>query len=553
MIKVFLVQSETGFREEMENSIEWEREGYELTGVASDGELAYPIILKEKPDILITDIEMPFMDGLELGRLIRQELPDIKIVIMSECDEFEYARQAIRIGVEEYLLRPVSSIELLEVLRKVSISIRQEREKKELLEKYEEDMWENREYRKEEFLIRILTQSLSVPEILEQAKRMEMDLSARLYNTVFLKISSYVEDEGGQRSIVDVFADVERMLEKQSGIYYFRRGIEGWVVLCLADDQEQMDYKIQLVDEVISQITGSSPLQMEYFGAVGKPVQRLGELKESVDEAERVFAHRYLKKWNQMLSDEGISEGVLAETETETELVSLETAGRNREAAETFMRTGLKSEVAHFVKELLGGFGDANMRSPFFRQYVTIDVYLTAVTVLESIGYDAHELVARCGDFKKMVRAFETVERARKYITRVFEATIELRESVSKYTNTTLLKTARSYIDHNFDNEAISLNTVAASVNLSPNYFSTIFSQEMGVTFIEYLTYVRMKKAKELLRGSSMKTSEIAYAVGYKDAHYFSYLFKKTQKCTPREFKITGVTGNKKEKNKNKK
>ena len=77
-------------------------------------------------------------------------------------------------------------------------------------------------------------------------------------------------------------------------------------------------------------------------------------------------------------------------------------------------------------------------------------------------------------------------------------------------------------------------------MNLSPNYFSTIFSQEMGQTFIEYLTYVRMKKAKELLRSSTMKTSEIAYAVGYKDAHYFSYLFKKTQKCTPRDFKSQG-------------
>src|SRR5699024_8360431 len=114
-----------------------------------------------------------------------------------------------------------------------------------------------------------------------------------------------------------------------------------------------------------------------------------------------------------------------------------------------------------------------------------------------------------------------------KYLKKVLETAIELREGLSRQKYSSLLKDARSYIEENYDNEDISLNTVAASVNLSPNHFSTIFSQETGRTFIEYLTYVRMEKAKELLRGTSMKTAEIAFAVGYKDPHYFSYLFKK--------------------------
>ena len=140
MIKVFIVESDTAVREEIKNSIKWEREGYEVAGEASDGELAYPMIVQERPDILITDIKMPFMDGLELSRLVRQELPDIKILIVSGCAEFEYAREAIQIGVEDYLLKPVSSAELLKVLRGVSVSVIQEWEEKELLKKYEEDM-----------------------------------------------------------------------------------------------------------------------------------------------------------------------------------------------------------------------------------------------------------------------------------------------------------------------------------------------------------------------------------------------------------------------------
>ena len=99
MVKVYLVEDEIIIRQSIKNSIDWEKEGYEFVGDASDGELALPVILKEKPDILITDIRMPFMDGLELSRMVKAELPDIKIVILSGYDDFEYAKQAIKIGV----------------------------------------------------------------------------------------------------------------------------------------------------------------------------------------------------------------------------------------------------------------------------------------------------------------------------------------------------------------------------------------------------------------------------------------------------------------------
>lgn len=131
-IKLFLVEDEIVIRNGIKNSIEWEKEGYEFAGEASDGELAYPMILKEKPDILITDIRMPFMDGLELSRLVKQELPDIRILILSGYDEFDYAKEAIRLGVTEYLLKPVSASKLLESLRGVSQLIQQEKEEKEL-------------------------------------------------------------------------------------------------------------------------------------------------------------------------------------------------------------------------------------------------------------------------------------------------------------------------------------------------------------------------------------------------------------------------------------
>ena len=128
MIKVFLAEDEFIVRQGIKNNIDWEKNGFEFCGEASDGELAFPIICREKPDIVITDIRMPFMDGLVLSRLIRRELPQTKIIILSGHEEFEYAKAAIQIGVEEYLLKPIRGEELLQVVNHVAEKIRRERQ-----------------------------------------------------------------------------------------------------------------------------------------------------------------------------------------------------------------------------------------------------------------------------------------------------------------------------------------------------------------------------------------------------------------------------------------
>jgi two-component system response regulator YesN len=118
MLKTFLVEDEVVIREMIKKMIPWEQYGFELAGEASDGEMALPLILKSKPDLLITDIKMPFMDGLTLCKLVKKELPNIKIVILSGYDDFNYAKQAINIGVEDYLLKPITKNALLSVCRR---------------------------------------------------------------------------------------------------------------------------------------------------------------------------------------------------------------------------------------------------------------------------------------------------------------------------------------------------------------------------------------------------------------------------------------------------
>ncbi|MGF6990969.1 YesN/AraC family two-component response regulator [Lachnospiraceae bacterium PM6-15] len=178
MIKVFLVEDEMVIRNAIKNSIDWEKEGYEFVGEAGDGELAYPLILKRQPDILITDIKMPFMDGLELSAAVKKELPALKILILSGYNDFEYAKTAIGIGVTDYLLKPVSAEMLLESLAGIREMIQKESQNKELLRKYEEEMQENFEKQKTEVLGKLITGRFSTMEALDLGKSIGLDVSA---------------------------------------------------------------------------------------------------------------------------------------------------------------------------------------------------------------------------------------------------------------------------------------------------------------------------------------------------------------------------------------
>lgn len=534
MLKVFLVEDEIVMREGIKNNINWEQEGFEFAGEASDGELAYPLIQKTRPDILITDIKMPFMDGLELSRLVKHEMPEIKIIILSGYDEFEYAKQAISIGITDYLVKPIAGAQLLEAVKKVGRIVQEEQQQKEFLRTFEKERLENKQLARQKFFRQLASGTQPVSVFLKEGREVGLDLVANRYNIMLFQIFPDGEVGGYSEEQNEVTRIIEEMTEKMPEVLMVELGLEGWAFILKEIDERKLE-QVEETFFIWLQETLQKYEGIEYFGGVGKEVGRLSELNKCFEEANRAFSYRYLKKRNQIIySNEQMEE---SSVDGELQLSALNVDKLDRKMIGRFLKTGLKSEVIHFIDEYFVSLGERNVQSLLFRQYVTMDVYFATVAMLEQIGYESRELVERCGDFQKMTEVFSSVDRTKHYLENVLETAIELREKVSQKKYSSLLKDARNYIEQNYDNEDISLNTVAASVNLSPNHFSTIFSQETGQTFIEFLTYVRMEKAKEMLRGTSMKTAEIAYAVGYKDPHYFSYLFKKTQECTPREFR----------------
>ena len=533
MMKVFLVEDEVVMREGMKNNIPWEREGFSFVGEASDGELAYPLIQKTRPDILITDIKMPFMDGLELSRLVKQEFPDIKILILSGYDEFEYAKEAISIGITDYLVKPISGAQLLEAVKKVAKKVEEEREQRKFIETFEKERVENKQLARQKFFRRLVSGQTPVSVLLKEGKEAGFDLAAKNYNIILFQIFAAGGETGYSEELNALTRLIEELTDQMPEVLMVELGLEGWAFLLKGDEEKSAaQAEKELLDKIFRVLEPAGDVR--YFGGVGQPAGRLSELSRCFEEASRAFAYRYLTKRSQIVrSDNPPEEGA----DQYMALGALGAGRLDRRVVERFVRTGLKGEVIHFVDEYFLSLGEKNIHSLMFRQYVTMDIYFAAAGVLEELGLEPGILAERCGDFQKIPAVFSSPESAKRYLKRVLETAVELREGISQKKYSSLLKDARNYIEQNFGNEEISLNTVAASVNMSPNHFSTVFSQETGRTFIEYLTHVRMEKAKELLRTTSMRTAEIATAVGYRDSHYFSYLFKKTQECTPKEFR----------------
>lgn len=538
-IKVFLVEDEMVIRRGIKNSIDWEKEGYIFCGEASDGELAYPMIIKEKPDILITDIRMPFMDGLELCKLVKKELPNIKILILSGYDEFDYAKEAIRLGVTEYLLKPISSGKLLEALNGVSESIRREKEDKDLVRKYMEEMRENTEHEKQKFFEQMIAGNLSMADALETGKKYEMNLSAGMYNLLLFRFTLGKENRKSGELLGEAEYAIEKLTERLEYVFEFQRGVEGWAFLLMADNEEQMSERVKELSKDLEEIMKNYST-IAYFGGIGQPVARLRELEESFREAERALAARFTMELNRIISVEDIRMAQNVDTLDDIEITSFGEIEKTRTMLEKFLNNGEEDEIDEFVDVYINELPEENLKSVLMRQYIIMDAYIVMMSFCEKIEGIEGEMQAQSEELKNSMKTIQTLEEIKNYIRMLLKKIIGVRDTISGRRYSDIIEIAKDQIRKTYMSDEISLNTIAAEVGMSPSYFSSIFSKEMGKTFVEYLTEIRMDRAKELLMCSSMKTSEIGYEVGYKDPHYFSYIFKKTQNCTPKEFRARG-------------
>lgn len=535
MFKVFLVEDEIVVREGIRKNILWEQYGFLYAGDASDGELALPLIRQIKPDLLITDIKMPFMDGLALSELVRRELPKTKIVIISGYDDFSYAQQAIRMGVEQYLLKPIIKEKMVEILIALQKKMEAEQQQQEYLEKFQQEAQEYEMFSRRRFFEQIVTGGLSVSEISETAKAMGIELNAPSYTIVLFSLSSAAYDGSAPEGYTDALAavqdEVTQFIVSHSEMILFRWNVTTYAVLVKGGQDDIEERTCDCIENIQSRCAMAGR-DVDWYIACGRSVSRLGAIPACFSEASRVLSYRYLCPEEHILSEESIRDiRKKGGSEPDTDTGKMEI---DQERIRNFLNSGSEEEIDHFIGQLLQSAGEEAVSLPLFCRYLTMTIYFAAVEYLDSIGCHADSFWPP--DLRPKDNA-STPEEARQYARQVIGHAIELRDRESKKQQRDLLIQAIGFIDEHYPEESISLDKVARKVNISPNYFSAMFSQEVGQTFVEYLTSKRIKEAKRMLRQTDKRSSEIAFAVGYKDPHYFSFVFKKVSGSTPSEYR----------------
>lgn len=542
MLKIFLAEDEVVVRETIKRMIPWEELGFELVGEAADGEMALPLLLRQQPDLLITDIKMPFMDGLTLARLAKKEIPGLKVVILSGYDDFNYAKQAIGIGVEDYLLKPITKNALIERLSEIRSRYEHEKTQKEYYEKFQREMQAYEKNSSRDFFEALVGGSMDMMEVYKRAEKLGLDIVAEAYNVLIFTMNCD-EDFSGQRDEYSSWeAESLELLENffagHSSAMLFRSNIFSYDVL-LKGQRETIEENTRVCVDEIRKILSRQDGRREWFLAVGQSVERLSQIQKSYHTASRAFSQRYLYDENILYYDEMETmehPGGQAETEDNAYLQKVDVNALNPAILQKFLSNGLQEETENFVKDYFYAIGQEPMESLVFRNYVILNVRFSVISFIKGLGCDTNEMESADTE-EVLAESGKNMESAIAYAKKMISQAIEIRDQNSGNKNRSILKTAVDFIDSHYMDEEISLNTVANVANVSSNHFSALFSQNMGQTFIEYLTTLRMNKAKELLRCTGMRSSEIAGEIGYKDAHYFSYLFKKTQGMTPSDYR----------------
>lgn len=533
MYKILLVDDEILVRDAIRENIDWGKLDCELIGDCENGKQAVEFVKTHEVDIVLTDILMPYMDGMELSHFLHDNYPDILIVIFSGFGEFEYAKKAIQYNVSEYMLKPVTAMELTKVIENMKEKLdsrKKEQRKMESLTQVSQDYHKNANVIRSKALDCLVKCTRDVQVSLDELERMGITFQAASYRVAVFDIDTYsdmyqMDMDKQQESALMAFVlfnvGDEIVVQEKAGVVY-QEGNNRVCIIFAGNRTKEFSESIHRICHEIQKKV-KEVIGLETSIGIGSWVRSPHELIYSYRLAAKAIDYRYLLGGNLLFDME--------EKKTDNSIFLINDLEILTESIKSGDRKLMEKTLGQIETEIKSALVEKSYACIYLQQVIR-----AIGNTCQSLSEEPEKIIAQREALLKAVTEQRMFSQAaalvEKYAQEVFDALQELNSSNGQRQG----MLAMDYIQKNYMDPCLSLNSICSYLNISTSYFSTIFKEMTGETFIEVLTRVRMEKAKELLENTTMKNYEIAEKVGFSDPHYFGISFKKITGKTPTEY-----------------
>lgn len=530
LYRILLVDDEEEVRRGIIRKMEWEKLGFEVAGDAENGEEALEKVEQLQPDVVITDIRMPYMDGLTLTRRIREKYPSIRVLIFSGYDDFEYAQQAIKLHVTEYILKPVNVEELSEILTRVRENLEEEIKQRRDIDSLRESYLGNLPILRELFLNDLVRGEADESAVVPKLREYGIDIldACRWVAAVIHVERADAQTLALPRELIPI--SVRGLVEDSLRGYYrfavFNSMDEITVIVAIDEDNSQTGLS-NLLHDICKECR--RVLEVAITAGVGYSCETLPEISRSYESAVDALGYRAIVGTGRpiYINDvEPVGKG------------KLQFHDRDEEELVAAIKFGTPDKIDGVIRALSARMEDAKVHTRQYQVYM-LSIANCMIRLTQQYDLDIDVMFDASGQYAEVL---EGICRREEFADRITVIACRMNEVMNRERDNTtrrVIQEAKEYIREHYADPELSVETLCRHLHMSPAYFSTVFKKETGQAYVNYLTEVRLKKAVELLNETDDKTYMIAQKVGYQEQNYFSYVFKKRYGVSPTKYRGT--------------
>jgi two-component system response regulator YesN len=531
MYSLLIVDDERWVRQGLRSTIDWQAEGIEVLGEAEDGEEALKLIELQIPDIIITDIKMPRMDGLALIETVSNRKLPTKIVIISGYSDFSFAQKALRCGASDYVLKPIEETQVLDVVRRCVIQIKREHEDHHHIVRMSECMRESLPLARQRYLEILLTsKNASYHNWRTLWNRLDIQLDPDQLKVISVKVydwGSNANDPKGQCLLRYALGNIAEEIG----------AVTGKTMTCPLEHHGDAD--IVILQSPSLQDDGGAERGMESLIAAARrylgiqinigisQIRVYANLQVSFQEAVHASAYAFYDGYGKVYE--------AARLEQPYSLQVQEYTGPSGWDTRFFhtLKLGKETVLCQLIEELIAHVQINRRKYPPYQLRSGLTSLLYEIEKKLELSHSSEH-----SPMNRLYVPFCTLSELKNEFMTVVRQFQRIRNTIGNRKR--VIELALNYMEQHFT-EAITMNRVAEQHYFNPSYFSKIFHEETGETFCKYLIHLRMEKAKNLLKDSTLKIYEVAELVGYQNFRHFVKLFKIQEGITPAQYRDLGI------------